>query len=134
MVTTTRGSRMRGLNFIKNILALSVVALLSACSITKETFDCSYGKGVGCRSITEVNTMVNNGNLVGANSTKTSKLAVTPAASIKSEVISSDKMVVNRVTEQHLRIWIAPHQDEHGHFHEGAVVHTVLRSGFWKIT
>ena len=125
---------MRGLNFIKNILLLSVVALLSACSITKETFDCSYGKGVGCRSITEVNTMVNNGNLVGANSTKTSKLAVTPSASIKSEVISSDKMVVNRVTEQHLRIWIAPHQDEHGHFHEGAVVHTVLRSGFWQIT
>ena len=134
MVTTTRGSRMRGLNFIKNILLLAVIALLSACSITKETFDCSYGKGVGCRSITEVNTMVNNGNLVGANSAKPDKFAVKPAASIKSEVISSDHMIVKRVTEEHLRIWIAPHQDEHGHFHEGSVIHTVLRSGFWKIT
>ena len=125
---------MSGLNFIKNILLLAVIALLSACSITKETFDCSYGKGVGCRSITEVNTMVNNGNLVGTNSAKNSKYTKLAATSIKTEVISSDKMVVNRVTEQHLRIWIAPHQDEHGHFHEGSVVHTVLRSGFWQIT
>ena len=124
---------MRGLNFIKNILLLSVVLLLSGCSITKETFDCSYGKGVGCRSITEVNTMVNSGNLV-AHSTKPSKFSVKPTDSIKSEVISSDNMIVNRVTEEHLRIWIAPHQDEHGHFHEGSVVHTVLRSGFWQIT
>jgi len=126
---------MRKLKFTKNILLLTVVALsLSGCSIAKETFDCPYGKGVGCRSITDVNTMVNNGNLVGANSAKTGKYTKTAATSIKSEVISSDKMVVNRVTEQHLRIWIAPHQDEHGHFHEGAVVHTVLRSGFWQIT
>ena len=127
---------MRELYFTKKILILAVVAgSLSGCSITKETFDCSYGKGVGCRSITEVNTMVNNGNLVGANSTKTSKFAVKPAAtSVKPEVISSDNMIVKRVTEEHLRIWIAPHQDEHGHFHEGSVVHTILRSGFWQIT
>jgi len=133
MVTTTRGSRMSGLNFIKNISLLAVVALLSGCSIAKETFDCTVGKGVGCRSITEVNSMVNNGNLVGF-SAKTSKDTKPAATAINAEVISSDKVVVNRVTEQHLRIWIAPHQDEHGHFHEGSVVHTVLRSGFWQIT
>ena len=127
---------MRELYFTKKTLILVVVAWsLSGCSISKETFDCSYGKGVGCRSITEVNTMVNNDNLVGVTSTKIGKYAVKPSASsMKAEVISSDKMIVNRVTEEHLRIWIAPHQDEHDHFHEGAVVHTVLRSGFWQIT
>ena len=37
--------------------------LLTGCAVTKETFDCKYSKGVGCRSITEVNTMLNDGKL-----------------------------------------------------------------------
>jgi len=126
---------MKWLNFIKNSLIGSFAMLiLSGCSISKESFDCTYGKGVGCHSITEVNSMVNLGKLVGTNAINqvtTTKHATQPA---QAEVVSSDQMLVKRVTEEHLRIWIAPHQDEHGHFHEASVIHTVLRSGFWQIT
>lgn len=37
--------------------------LLSGCSTTSETFDCKEGKGVGCKSISEVNRMVDQGML-----------------------------------------------------------------------
>jgi hypothetical protein len=126
---------MISINFTNNWLILFVVVLsLGGCSIATETFDCSYGKGVGCHSITSVNAMVNNGNLVGTNAVKSNKLTVKSTAnSVKAEIVSSDNMMVKRITEEHLRIWIAPHQDEQGRFHEGAVIHTVLKPGFWQV-
>lgn len=97
------------------------------CSVAKENFDCKYAKGVGCRSITEVNSMINEGKLTATNT----HMTVVP---IKSEVLNSDNIKVQRITEEHLRVWIAPHQDNLGHFHEGSVVHSVLKPGFWQTT
>ena len=101
--------------------------LLTSCATTRETFDCKYSKGVGCHSITEVNAMVNDGKL-------DSKMGSKPQQdfNIKAPIVPND-LSIKRVTEQHLRVWVAPHQDEQGNFHEGAKVHTVLKPGFWQI-
>ena len=37
--------------------------LLAGCSTYNESFDCAPGKGVGCVSLSAVNTMVNKGQL-----------------------------------------------------------------------
>lgn len=99
--------------------------LLIGCQVSKENFDCKYQKGVGCRSITEVNSMINDGKLA----VKETKMTAIP---IKSEVLNSDNIKVQRITEEHLRIWVAPHQDNQGHFHEATVIHSVLKPGFWQ--
>ena len=112
---------------IKRTIIMLCGLLLTGCSVTKETFDCKYSKGVGCRSITEVNTMLNDGklNLSGSNMVKPKN------APIK-DPFQTDNRIVQRVTEQHLRVWVAPHEDEQGNFHEETKVHTVLRTGFWQ--
>ena len=120
---------------IKISLFLGVCLCLSGCTTPKSSFDCSYGKGIGCHSITEVNDMVNKGDF-----DKTS-LKQAPSGidnqklhSIDSrQILSSDTSIVQRVTEEHLRVWVAPFQDEQGQFHEGSVIHAVLRPGFWQV-
>lgn len=121
--------------FFKTIFIGSTF-LLSACSVSKESFDCPAGKGVGCRSISQVNEMVNSGTL---NPTKkdTQKPAKDPkdmsSAFLSADDFSTEGMIIERVKEAHLRVWVAPFQDEQGQFHEASVIHTVLRPGFWQV-
>ena len=137
-------------NFMKNIIlkkshktivALSLGILLSGCSTTSETFDCKAGKGVGCKSISQVNSMVDEGSLgsekEGNLATPLSTPVITTASlssnSSGQNIALSDDMAVHRIREEHLRVWIAPFQDHQGNLHEGTIVHTVLKPGFWHV-
>lgn len=105
------------------MIKLSIIlisSILTGCSHTKETFNCKYQKGVGCHSISEVNTMLNNG-----------KLSLAPKSKTRSAPFSSINSNVKRIAEEHVTIWVAPHQD-HDNWHEECKVHTILRSGFWQ--
>lgn len=123
---------------------LSVLILLSGCSTTSEVFECEAGKGIGCKSISEVNKMVDNGKL--ANNEEPDSLKVSapvfeknaPIAGMReislNEAVLSDQPLVSRVREESLSVWIAPFQDEQGNLHEGSVIHTVIRPGYWQLT
>lgn len=125
----------------KILLTLVIGGLISGCSTTSETFDCKAGKGVGCKSISEVNKMVDEGSLgaeqEGTAHTPLASPVITTASfspgSQGSDIALSDDMVVHRIREEHLRVWIAPFQDHQGNLHEGTVVHTVLKPGFWHV-
>ncbi len=100
--------------------------LLVACSTSSETFECKVSPGVGCRSIIEVNQMVDQ-RILG-------KEDPAPVSEISSLVISDfNTGIIQREQEQSLRVWIAPFEDDQGNLHEGSVVHTILRPGFWHI-
>lgn len=128
-----------------SLLFLSVLTLLSGCSTTSEVFECEAGKGIGCKSISDVNKMVDQGQ-VGGNSDDAQTLkTVAPVFTQNNlssgakpvegnETVLSDQTLINRVREESLRVWIAPFQDEQGNFHEGSVIHTVIRPGYWQLT
>ncbi len=113
------------------LFCFSLLTLTGCAATAKENFDCKYGKGVGCRSITEVNGMVNQGTLGKTQSTllKNSSAPMLLGSSLP----GANGKAVQRVTEEHLKLWIAPFQDKQGNFHEGAIVHTVLKPGFWQV-
>jgi len=122
---------------------LSACLLLSGCSTTSETFDCKADKGVGCKSISEVNQLVEQG-VVGADvSGKGGSVSIMPPPAPVittgslggniSDVLLMDGGQVRRVSEEHLRVWIAPFQDDQGNLHEGSVIHTVLKPGYWQL-
>jgi conjugal transfer pilus assembly protein TraV len=136
---------------------LSFVCLsLGGCGTTSETFDCQAGKGVGCKSISTVNKMVDQGSLGGEEEEGEQSLILPSSVPIMStsstgveasgntlanktfsqqaDIPLSDDFLVRRVSEDHLRVWIAPSQDAQGNFHEGSIVHTVLKPGFWYIS
>jgi conjugal transfer pilus assembly protein TraV len=131
------------------LLGLAFCFSLCACSTTSETFDCPAGKGVGCKSIAEVNHMVNEGGL-GESEVEKGKQSILPLSSPimatdsltverdktlsqQAEIPLSDTMTVHRIQEEYLRVWIAPFQDAQGNLHEGSIVHTVLKPGSWQV-
>lgn len=123
---------------------LSFICLsLVGCSTSSETFDCQVGKGVGCKSISTVNKMVDQGYLedekgeeAAPSSVLSSSSPVISAASLPQQVETPliDEFFVQRIQEEHLRVWIAPYQDVQGNFHEGSIVHTVLKPGYWQVS
>lgn len=126
------------------LVGLAFCFSLCACSTTSETFDCPAGKGVGCKSVTEINQMIDQGALSGVpvaaekiNSTQAPPslaLANTPLSDSRvSDLRVSDEISVQRIQEEHLRVWIAPFQDTQGNLHEGSIVHTVLKPGSWQV-
>lgn len=148
-----------------SVLSATLSFTLGGCSTTLESFDCKAGKGVGCKSISEVNHMVDQGVLgsleerdaVSRSMQSTLPLENVPLSHLiitagspgietlrdetagvetlfkQTEVPLSDAMAVHRIQEEHLRVWIAPFQDEHGNLHEGSVIHTVLKPGYWQL-
>ena len=124
---------------------LPFLILLSGCSTSSEVFECEAGKGIGCKSISEVNKMVDQGQ-VGGNGDELQPLkTVAPVFAQNklnsgvmpmdgNEIVLSDQTTVSRVQEAPLRVWIAPFQDEQGNLHEGSVIHTVIRPGYWQLT
>jgi conjugal transfer pilus assembly protein TraV len=139
------------------ILSTNICLSLCGCSTTSETFDCQAGQGVGCKSITEVNQLVdqqaqNQQNRGKETEQDTQSIGVPQnTESFPSPIIFqnppkidhtkgfvapislSDTFTVQRMPEEYLRVWIAPFQDNQGNLHEGSVIHTIVKPGCWKM-
>jgi len=112
----------------------------TACSSASESFDSEATKGVGAKSISEVNAMIDQGKIDGLKSEVDQASVVAPVVVQKAvpianpeTIVLSDHSVIQRQPEQHIRIWFAPFQDINGNFHEASVVHTLLRPSFWQV-
>jgi hypothetical protein len=125
---------------------LSLTFLLSACSTTSESFDSESVPGVGAKSISKVNTMIDKGQLKGEDSNSNLPVIAPVVGNLKGDIpggvipkqhlqkiVLSDDSVVYRQNEEVARIWIAPFQDKSGNFYEGMVVHTLLQNSHWQI-
>ena len=117
---------------LRKIVAFLLCTQLSACATSKEHFDCPHGKGVGCRSIREVNHMVNQGQL-GAVKTLDQPFYASSMQSARLPEQLQGEGFVDRTPDRIIKIWFAPFQDEQGHFHEASTLHTVLKPGFWNM-
>lgn len=107
---------------ILGILAPVFAAALAGCSTTSDSFDCKEGKGLGCKSIGDVNQMVNQG--WGETATTIND---------QPTIVLTGDQSVQRIREEHLRVWVAPYQDDQGNLHESSTVHTVLKPGHWSV-
>lgn len=128
-------------NFVKNfgVILIGGPFFLTACSTVSESFDTEASKGVGARSISQVNGMIDRGEIPGVGSQERETKTVSPLVSTAplppvslTPIVLSDNTVIHRQAEQVMRIWIAPFQDASGNFFEASVVHTVHRPSFWS--
>lgn len=125
---------------VKPLLGVILSLTLGGCSSVSESFDSEATKGVGTKSISQVNAMIDQGKIEGikgddeASKVTAPVVVQTPIPDANPEtIVLSDHSVIHRQPEQHLRIWMAPFQDVHGNFHEAAVIHTLLRPSFWQV-
>jgi hypothetical protein len=124
--------------YYKKRISVCGFVLLAACSSASESFDSEATQGVGAKSISEVNQMIDEGKLQGVQGDNAEKpeapRVVSKSAERDSETITlSDNSLVQRQPEEHLRVWIAPYQDLSGNFHEASLVHTLKRPSYWQV-
>ena len=129
---------------------LLILLTLNGCSSALESFDSGATSGVGAKSISEVNAMIDQGKIAGIKADGDFSKVIAPVIVQNPVAIAhpplanpplanpetitlSDNSVIQRQPEQHLRVWFAPFQDFQGNFHEAAVVHTLLRPSYWQM-
>lgn len=123
-------------NIIQKTLLISVIVFLSGCSSMNSSFVCPYKSGVMCRSLDQVNDMVDRG-IIGAErveKTKTSRsyLSALSVGEINKQTMNG-RFSSLRAGEQVVRIWIAPYQDVNGNYHNESTIYTVVRKNNWDV-
>lgn len=108
---------------MKNIIKTLVLRLfgfaltslaLAGCTAYGEKFDCAPGMGVGCKSLSYVDRMVEKGNLP-----KDEEDVPDLKASLKK---SADTVNENSHKSGDLKMWVAGYEDEQGHYHEPSYI------------
>lgn len=112
----------------RSCLMLGLVAL-SGCSSYSETFDCPAGQGIGCKSLSRVNQMVEKGDLPFKDPEDSGSSDV-----IRPRLVKADKAVPLNLNADIMeapkpnRIWFAGHKDAKGNYHEAHFVEPASNS------
>ena len=115
----------------QKLVIVSILLFLSGCSSMNSKFDCPNKPGVTCRSLDQVNDMVDRG-IIGRNVSASS--IRTPVFypnyySSKNTSLSSSL----RSGESVMRIWVAAYQDVHNNYHNESTLYTVVRKNNWTV-
>lgn len=95
----------------KLTLGLCLISL-SGCSTYSETFDCSPGQGVGCKSLSQVNQMVEKGHLPLREEEETATMTPIPDRDLPRD--GPVTLTAEAVPTQ--RVWFAPRRDFQGQY------------------
>lgn len=111
-------------------IIISVVTLTS-CSTINSNFDCPNCAGVMCKSMDEINTMVDSGQIRGRTQTSCDK--VSPHAEFQTFMANSEfyEGAPLRYGETVQRIWLAPFEDQDKNYHEESYLYAVIQDGHW---
>ncbi len=99
------------------------LGLLSGCATLNSQFDCPMKPGVLCKSLDEVNQMVDQGKL-GGNS---SKVSCYPTIQTTSTTALATCSHPTRQEAPLTRIWIAPYEDNEGDYYGPRFLYTGVR-------
>ena len=99
---------------MNNHIKLLSLSLLTGCASYPETFECGVGPGVGCQSLSAVNTMIEQGQLPSSPAPSTlHKKIVSKGHTV---LLPKEPVVTGR------RVWMAAHEDEEGYYHEDTYI------------
>lgn len=134
VMQTVIGIRQRAIG----ILGISWVLLaLTGCAGMNADFTCPMKPGHMCRSLDDVNRLVDQGN-VGSNTDaiSESKSSAKNSQHVQDDVTPYPIAIPNlgdplRYGESVLRVWVAPYEDKAGNYHQPSVMYAVVHPGHW---
>jgi conjugal transfer pilus assembly protein TraV len=116
---------------IQLLMLLSITGFLAACSSMNSGFDCPNKAGVMCKSVDQINGMVDTGQIqgrsqeltkVGQSNQEFQPYPVTAAYSPGAPL---------RYGETVQRIWIAPYEDTENNYHQDNLMYAIVKDGHW---
>lgn len=115
---------------------LVLMTFLSGCSSMNSSFDCPNKPGVTCRSLDQVNDMVDRG-VIGRERTSIGKTKSASQAYLAMREVNkqnlSSRLNSLRLGEQVVRVWVAPYQDVNSNYHNESTLYTVVRKSNWAV-
>ena len=112
---------------------LLTTLLLSGCSSYKSSFDCPAGVGVGCRSVSEVDALVEKGALTYKSVNHEVGTEFDDLHSTHLQIsnyplpLSKSGPHIQQPDSQRLKVWIAGYEDQEGTYHDPRIVHLSVR-------
>jgi len=152
MVMLKKLRTLKKLKKLKSIFLLCAGLLslfsLSGCASLNSSFDCKKPPLVMCKSLDEVNTMVNRGELgrfsedadcpTCSQSFKNADSPVAKTTPIPTGNFTTPYPVAAlnlgaplRYGETVMRLWVAPYQDTNGNYYSPSELYTVVKPGHW---
>ena len=117
--------------FINACLMVCTFAL-SACSSMNSSFDCPNKAGVSCKSLDQINGMVDSGQIQGRSSMGGSELANNSSQfEGYPNVAAYYPGAPIRYGETVQRIWLAPYEDTEGNYHQDSLMYAIVKRGHW---
>lgn len=127
-----------------NKLFILLLLLLTSCAVHKTSFECKAGKGLNCRSASDIHQMILN-NTIENEKHKASKQYTPTCLSCNKHNIQPNKPIlsslqanssnypVKRSPEKVMRIWINSYFDENNNFLSDQYIYTVIEPAKWIV-
>jgi len=124
----------------KNVLGIliTMAVLLTGCGSMNSKLDCPRKGGVMCRSLDDVNRMVDNGEIDRINQANAAGTSADNKPVPTPEVGNTPYPIKDlhpgspvRYHETVMRIWVAPYEDNNGNYHQDSTLFTVIKPGHW---
>lgn len=120
---------------IKVFITVSFIAcafFLTACSSMNSSFDCPNQSGVSCKSLDQINGMVDSGQIHGRTNVGWDESA-NRAAEFEAfpNVAAYRPGAPIRYGETVQRIWVAPYEDAEGNYHQDSLMYAIVKHGHW---
>ena len=110
-----------------------IVMTLSACSSMNGSFDCPNKAGMSCKSLDQINSMVDSGQISGRSGLLSSDAKMADSVEFESfptSAIYHDGAPL-RYGETVQRIWLAPYEDTEGNYHQDSLMYSIVKQGHW---
>ena len=119
---------------IKTISVLFILfcGILTGCTTMNSSFDCPNKAGVQCKSLDQINGMVDNGQIQGRTQSAPHLSGMSEAEFQPYPMTASyypGKPL--RYGESVQRIWVAPFEDTEGNYHQDNFIYTIAKGGHW---
>jgi hypothetical protein len=118
---------------MRRIFIIIAIITLTGCA-EKSRFDCPYGKGPSCLSMSEIDKHIKVGGATSKSScSKEScgKKAAKPEAVVATQSMQHDANTAQRIPETVLQMWVSPYEASSGIYYQAAFANIIVKDAAW---
>lgn len=127
------------IKFILKTAMIVSVSFLTACASLNSSYDCPNQAGVMCKSLDQINSMVDSGQIPCRNQpVVTSHCKKCSSKKIEQIQFQPYNLTTDyqpgtplRYGETVQRIWVSPFEDTEGNYHQDSMVYAIVKEGHW---
>lgn len=108
-----------------------MILMFTSCSSMNSSFDCPNKAGINCKSLDEINAMIDSGSATGQKEFSNYKTVngINDFDQYSYTTFKPGQPI--RYGETVQRIWLAPYEDNEGNYHQENIIYTVVKDGHW---